>query len=40
MSPDQVQQMWLASIVGLAITSTVVYFAAKAGAAKACPTRR
>lgn len=40
MSPEQVQQMWLASLVGLAITSTIVYFAAKAGASKGCQLSR
>jgi purine-cytosine permease-like protein len=36
MNPAQVQQMWLASILGLAITGTVVYYAAKAGSATGC----
>jgi hypothetical protein len=40
MNPEMVQRMWLASILGMAITGTVVYFAAKAGAAQSCPTRR
>lgn len=28
------------SILGLAVTGTVVFFAARAGAGHACPTRR
>jgi hypothetical protein len=40
MSPEQVQKMWLMSVLGFALTTATVYFAAKMGAAKACQLSR
>lgn len=40
MSPEQVQQVWLMSLLGFAVTTATVYFAAKAGSTKGCSCRR